>query len=141
MKTLLILGAAALIALPSVASARTKTTVITFDGYCDVVTMKVTGSLVAGQDSCAGGFGGGMVVRHAGAGGKSIVAGVQFTPYAGYQFVLDVAYPLVTGGAWTLYYTTDGAALNPYESGTYSIQGTPSQGPRGTTPAIAGFHR
>src|ERR1700757_2844076 len=107
MKTLLVLGAAALLALPSVASARTKTTTISFDGYCDVVTINVTGALVAGQDACAGGFGGGLLVRHAGSAGRSVVAGVQFpSVYPGYQFVLQLSYPFVTGGAWTMYATT-----------------------------------
>ncbi|HEY4115862.1 MAG TPA: hypothetical protein VGM17_17535 [Rhizomicrobium sp.] len=141
MKTLVILGAAALLALPSVASARTKTTVVSFDGYCDVVTIKVTGSLVAGQDSCAGGFGGGMVVKQLGGQGKSIVAGVQFPVYAGYQFVLQLSYPLVTGGTWTMYATTDGTELDPFEAGTYTVQNGPSSAPRGALPAVAALHR
>jgi hypothetical protein len=142
MKTLLVLGAAALLALPSVASARTKTTTVSFDGYCDVVTIKVTGALVAGQDSCAGGFGGGLLVKHAGSAGRSVVAGVQFSVYPGYQFVLQLSYPLVTGGTWTMYATTDGTTLSPFEGGTYTVQsGGASNTPRGTLPAaVAAFH-
>ncbi len=125
MKHALIVAAAALVALPGAAGAKTKTTTIAFDGYCDVVTINVTGTAVAGKDACAGGFGGGLIVKPGGAAGKAIVAGVQFSPYPGYQFVLQLSYPLVTGGSWTLSYTTDGASLNPYESGTYTVQAPP----------------
>lgn len=136
MKHVLIVAAAALVALPGAAAAKTKTTTIAFDGYCDVVTINVTGSAVAGKDACAGGFGGGLIARRAG--GKAIVAGVQFSPYPGYQFVLQLSYPLVTGGSWTLSYTTDGASLNPYESGTYTVQAPPYRDQAtGKAPAVS----
>lgn len=136
LKALLVAGALALLASTGAAEAKTKTTTISFDGYCDVVTLKVTGTFVAGKDSCAGGFGGGMVAKVAGF-GNAIVAGVQFTPYPGYQFVLELSYPLVSGGTWNLYYTTDGKTLNAFESGTYSVSGAAMQGPRGSASIVS----
>jgi hypothetical protein len=141
MKTLPVWAAATLMLLPNVAAAKTKTTIIAFDGYCDVVTINVTGGLVAGKDSCASGFGGGLITKDAGESGKAIVAGVQFPPEPGYQFVLKLSYPLVTGGTWSLYVTTDGMTLNPYEAGTYTIQTTPSQTGRGSASVLAALRR
>ncbi|MEI9929619.1 MAG: hypothetical protein WDM89_03375 [Rhizomicrobium sp.] len=47
------------------------------------------------------------------------------------------SYPLVTGGNWDLAITTDGTTFTPYESGTYTVEGTADKGTRGATPVVA----
>ena len=65
------------------------------------------------------------------------MAGVQSPSAPGYQFVIDISYPMVTGGAWSLYVTQDGVTMTPFESGTYTVEGSASHGPKGTTSAFA----
>ena len=129
---------AALLALSGAAQAGTKTEIVSLDGHCDVLTLKIAKGVVAGTDdpACAAGFGGGYAGKVKGFGG-AIVAGVQFALAPGKQYVLRLAYPLVTGGAWDLSVTTDGVTLTKFEQGTYTVGGTADKGPRGTRPAVA----
>jgi hypothetical protein len=137
MKAYLALAAAALLAMGGTASAKSTTAVISLDGHCDVITLQITKPVVAGADdpNCATEYGGGMIGKVKGLGG-TIVAGVQSPSAPGYQFVIDISYPLVTGGAWSLYVTQDGVTMTPFESGTYTVEGSASHGPKGTTSAF-----
>lgn len=95
MKMLLAVGATALVLSSAAASAKTYT--ISLDGHCDVITLTVNKTLVAGTDSCGGLFGGGLIAKVKNFGG-AIVAGVQTSEMAGTQYVFEIAWPLKTGG-------------------------------------------
>jgi len=127
------LALAALVALSGAAEAKTKTATVSLDGHCDVLTLRIDKSVVAGTDDpgCATGFGGGFIGKAKGF-GNAIVAGVQFSGQPGAQVVIRLAYPLVTGGNWDLYATTDGVTMTELESGTYTVEGTAAKGARGT---------
>ena len=127
------LALAAFVALSGAAEAKTKTEVVSLDGHCDVLTLRINKSVVAGTDdpNCATGFGGGFIGKVKGF-GNAVVAGVQFSGEPGAQVVIRVAYPLVTGGNWNLYATTDGVTMTKLESGTYTVEGTAAKGARGT---------
>jgi hypothetical protein len=126
-----------LLALGGAADAKTQ--VVSLDGHCDVLTLKINKTNVVGADdpNCATGMGIGYVGKVKGF-GTAVVAGVQFSAVPGAQFVMRLSYPLVTGGSWDLSLTTDGSTFTPYESGTYTIEGTAAKGPRGTVPVVAG---
>lgn len=128
---------AALLLLGAAGEAGAKTQVISLDGHCDVLTLRISKSAVAGTDdpNCSTGFGGGFIGKVKGF-GNAVVAGVQYTSQPGKQFVIRVAYPLVTGGAWDMYVTNDGVTLHPFSGGTYTLQGTAAKGPRGTAPVV-----
>ena len=132
MKAYLALAAAALLATGGTASAKSSTAVISLDGHCDVITLQIDKPVVAGADdpSCATEYGGGMIGKVKGI-GNTIVAGVQSPSAPGYQFVIQIAYPLVTGGAWNLYVTQDGVTMTPFENGTYTVEGSAAHGPKG----------
>ncbi|HWA90467.1 MAG TPA: hypothetical protein VG889_10555 [Rhizomicrobium sp.] len=127
---------AALLALSGAAEAGTKTEIISLDGRCDVLTLKIGKAAVTGFDDpgCEAGFGAGYIGKVKGF-GNAVVAGVQFAAQPGKQFVLRIAYPLVTGGAWDLAVTADGRKLTPFSAGTYTLEGTADKGPRGAAPA------
>lgn len=129
----------ALLVLGSVADVGAKTQVISLDGFCDVLTLKISKINVVGTDTpvCTTGTGIGYIGKVKGF-GKAIVAGAQFSAAPGAQFVMRISYPLVTGGNWDLALTADGATFTPYESGTYTVEGTASKGPRGVMPVVAG---
>ena len=63
MKSSLALAAAVLVALSGTASAKTKTQVISLNGHCDVLTLKINKQAVVGIDDpdCAQGFGAGFI--------------------------------------------------------------------------------
>ena len=127
----------ALLALGGVAEAKTQ--VVSLDGHCDAITLKINKTNVVGADdpSCATGMGIGYVGKVKGF-GTAVVAGVQFSAVPGAQFVMRFSYPLVTGGSWDLSLTADGSTFTPYESGTYTVEGTASKGQRGATSVVAG---
>jgi hypothetical protein len=137
MKLSLILAASVLVALSGGASAKSKTETISLNGHCDVLTLNIDKSVVAGTDDpdCAQGFGGGFIGKIKGF-GNAIVAGVQFSGEPGEQVVIRVQYPLVTGGDWDLWGTSNGATLTKLESGTYTVEGTAARGARGTTSVV-----
>jgi hypothetical protein len=130
---------AAVVALAGAADAKAKTQIISLNGYCDVLTLKITKTDVVGADDpgCETGLGVGYVGKVKGF-GNGIVAGAQFSSAPGAQFIIRIAYPLVTGGSWDLALTSDGVNFIPYESGTYTVEGTADKGMRGATPVVAG---
>ena len=137
MKASFVMAAAVLVAFAGGASAKSKTESISLDGHCDVLTLNIDKNVVAGTDdpNCAQGFGGGFIGKIKGF-GNAIVAGVQFGGEPGLQVVLRIQYPLVTGGAWDLYGTSNGTTLTKLESGVYTVEGTAAKAPRGATPVV-----
>jgi hypothetical protein len=140
MKTLLALGTAALVLSSAAASAKTYS--ISLNGHCDVITLDVKKTLVAGSDDadCEAGFGGGLIGKVKNF-GDAIVAGVQFSAKAGDQFVFEISWPLATGGSWNLYETSDGVTLTEVETGTYTVDSGGAYVAHGTTPVTAALHR
>ena len=51
--------------------------------------------------------------------------GVNLTAKGGgaYQYIYVIAYPFVTGGTWSNFYTTDGKTLSKQFTGTYTVNG------------------
>jgi hypothetical protein len=137
MKTLWVL--AAFLALSSAAEAKTKTQIVSLNGHCDVLTLKINKSNVVGMDDpgCETGLGIGFIGKVNGF-GTGIVAGARFGSAPDAQFVIRLSYPLVTGGNWDIYVTTNGTTMSKFESGTYTVQGTADKGARGETPVAAG---
>ena len=142
MKSSFALTAAVLIALGGAASAKPKTQTISLNGHCDVLTLHINKTAVAGTDDpdCAQGFGAGFIGKVKGF-GNAIVAGVQFSDEPGVQLVIRVQYPLVTGGSWDLSATSDGVSFSEIESGTYTVSGTAAKGPRGSASIAQGAGR
>jgi hypothetical protein len=144
MKSLAIVAAAAIvIGMSGTAMARTKTTQIQLDGECDAITINVTDKVsVTGNegDACSKLFGAGFVAKVRGADTMQIVAGAQTPMAPGAQFVFVAQYPLVTGGSWALYVTTDGQTMSLNNSGTYTVVGAAQVGPKSAALAIAGRH-
>jgi hypothetical protein len=135
-KTSLALAAATLVAIAAPAAA--KTSVISLNGHCDVITLQIKQSLVAGMDDpgCSPQYGGGMIGKVKNFGG-AIVAGILSPNTPDVQYVIQIAYPLVTGGAWTLYSTSDGVSIKKLNSGTYTVEGTADKGNSGTRSVFA----
>jgi hypothetical protein len=129
---------AALVVLCGAAQAGTKTTAVSLDGHCDVLMLQIDKTSVVGADDpdCDTGFGIGYVGKVKGF-GKAIVAGAHFGEAPSAEFVIRLSYPLVTGGNWDLAITSDGTTFTPFESGTYTVEGTAAKGARGATPVAA----
>ena len=53
------------------------------------------------------------------------------------QWMLDIDYPFVDGGSFTLYQTTNGTNFVDALDGTYSMTGTPGMGPKTAKSATA----
>lgn len=142
MKSLAIVAAAAIvIGMSGTAMAKTKTTQIQLDGECDAITVNVTDKVsVTGNegDACSKLFGAGFVAKVRGADTMQIVAGAQTPMAPGAQFVFVAQYPLVTGGTWALYVTSDGQTMSLNNSGTYTVIGAAQAGPKGAALMIGG---
>jgi len=54
-------------------------------------------------------------------GERSIIASVQVNNRPGDQFLLQLSYPLVDGGTWSVYFTSNGYNMKLYKSGTYTV--------------------
>ncbi len=123
MKALSIAAAAALLAAPTIASA--KNTEVNLKGFCDLMAFQINGSNAVGfsDDSCEGGIFAGSVVTVKGTNAKSVLAGFQFKDQPNQQYVLRVDYPLHDGGAWSISYTDDGYQVKTFASGTYKVWG------------------
>ena len=136
-------GAAILIAMGGTAMAKTKTTQIQLDGECDQITVNVTDKVsVTGNEggTCSKLFGAGFVAKVKNADTMQIVAGAQSPMAPGAQFVFVAQYPLVTGGTWALYVTSDGQTMSLNNSGTYTVIGAAQTGPKGSALAIERRH-
>jgi hypothetical protein len=107
-------------------AAGTKTTDISFDGYCDGMHITVFSWHQAGtaETGCASRIGAGMEGKVKGApwGGKTLTIG-ENPDVSGEIYLWNIQYPLVSGGGWELFSTTDGVNFNIINSGSYTITG------------------
>lgn len=126
--------AAAFLAL-SVGSAEAKSTTISLDSFCDVLTITqnklVKTAFVLKEDStdCENFFGAGFsgkvkVLGH------QIVIGLRGGTLQDEEYVMAIDYPFVTGGSFTIYGTSDGVNLSGFAHETYTVNGTPKAGAR-----------
>lgn len=135
MKRLFMCSIAALAIFVSGAEAKTKTAVITLDGFCDTFTITSDGGNVAlssTNESCDPGIGSGYIGKIKKHGGMAAI-GAILNGDAGTHWAIGVQYPLVTGGAFHFGFTTDGINNgNDLLNGTYTVSGTAAKGPRGS---------
>lgn len=61
------------------------------------------------------------VIAKAKDGSRQIIASVQVNDRPGDQFLMQVSYPLVDGGTWSVFYTSDGYNMKLYKSGNYTV--------------------
>jgi len=128
MKKTLIWGALALAVSTCAAGARTVE--ISLDGTCNIYSIRFVDTVSAGvQDSpgCSGTYGGGVIATVKNS-GHALVLALQDPSSPGVQWMLNIDYPFVNGGDFTLYQTTDGTRFTDALDGTYSIVGTPGMG-------------
>jgi hypothetical protein len=142
MKKILVLGALALLASTGAGLAHGKVYDISLDGYCNIYHIQITGVLAAAQDtpSCSGNFGGGLLATVKGF-GKSVDIALQDQSNPGVQLMLELSYPLVTGGTFHLYQTTNGITFTDALDGTYSIDTAPERGEKGSASATTAARR
>ncbi|MBV8799755.1 MAG: hypothetical protein JO208_08115 [Alphaproteobacteria bacterium] len=114
--------ASALLLLPTAASA--KIPVLDLGDVCHLLMIQVQHGQVNGFShyTCrTGNFIGAIgTLRRASA--RSVIASIQMRDQPDSQFLLEVSYPLVSGGTWSMYYTTDGYQMKLYQSGTYKLR-------------------
>ena len=144
MKKLLLPTAAALALMcaGNAAMAKTKSVSISFDGFCDglnIVVNTTDRTALETGNGCDDGahFGAGTIGKIKGR-GNAITFGIDLTPKGGgaYQYIFIVDYPVVTGGNWSEFYTTDGKTLQGKFTGTYTVTGGAghkAQGSRSST--------
>jgi len=135
MKKLVLCTLAALAMTTGGAQAKTKTVTVTLDGFCDTFTItadKENVGLSSTNSECDPGIGSGYigkVKQH----GNYADLGAILNGDASSHWVIGLQYPLVTGGSFTFGFTTDGITIgNDILTGPYTVNGTPSQGQRGS---------
>jgi hypothetical protein len=126
--------AVAMIALCSGASAKSNTATISVDGFCDEFTATVKKTAVTAisvSGACESLLGAGFIgnVKKV---GEVVNAGVIVGGDSTLVYVAQLSYPFTTGGTISLYYTADGKTMNLVYSTTYTVEGTPARGQRGT---------
>lgn len=113
-------AAAALLIMPSVAHA--KVPVLNLGDMCGFMAVVIDHSHISGFsnfDCQTGNFVGviGRVDR-----ARAIIASIHVKNSPKHsQFLLQVSYPLVSGGTWSMYYTRSGYTMKLYQSGTYTV--------------------
>jgi hypothetical protein len=145
MKKLLLAGAAAVAMLCASHAAMANPVSISFDGGCDGMDITVLPkshiALETGNGCDEGAhFGAGTIGKVKGT-GKAITFGINLYGKGGgaYQYIFVISYPLVTGGAWSNFYTQDGKTFVRQYSGTYTVNGAAhhsSNGHRSSTDRI-----
>ena len=124
MKKTLFLAAAVFVASAGAAGASGKTYVVSLGGkFCVTANVKVKGVAVTANenDSCQSYIGEGFVGKVKGQGTVAIIGG-QSSQYPGTEITINLQYPFVTGGAYTVYDTTDGSTMSELGSGTYTVK-------------------
>lgn len=141
MNKLITIGLVVLLASASTAGARTKIYNVSFDGLCDAMTLTYDKAQVLyatlHQAGCAGAKlhapssnpipGVGIVVKRNPCGSCGSAKDLAVTDTlpddlgAPVAFIYKLEYPLLTGGAWTAYFTSDGQVLSKGASGTYTL--------------------
>lgn len=119
-KYLIAAATAALFALPGAAQA--KVPVLDLGDICGFMPIIVNHNNVSGFSnfSCQTGNFVGVIAKTKG-GERWVIASVQMVKQPESQFLLKVSYPLVNGGSWIMYYTTDGYSMKEYQKGTYTV--------------------
>ena len=131
------LGAATLVAGTNNAGASdaagAKTTIIGLGGglgsdqFCDVITITVFPWHQAGtyDNSCDGvnAIGSGMEGRVTGVSPKDLTIGETYFGDPNSTYLLNIQYPLVTGGSWSIFKSPDGVNFTAFSSGTYTVIG------------------
>ena len=114
-------AAAALLIMPSVAHA--KVPVLDLGDICHSMAIVLDHSQVSGFShfTCQTGNFVGVVGKVRGSAERSMILSVQMRDHPDGQFLLQVSYPLVDGGTWSLYYTKDGYRMKLYQTGTYTV--------------------
>jgi hypothetical protein len=142
MKTMLALGALALLATTNAAGAKTKTYELSLDGYCNIYQTQVTGNFAVLQDtpSCSGNFGVGMLATTK-SDGKSVLVSLANTADPGAQLLLELSYPFTNGGTFHLYQTTNGVTYTDALDGTYSLHAARDEGAKSAMPVTAAIKR
>jgi hypothetical protein len=123
MKRILLLSAAALLFSVTASIAKPRLTVIKLNETCDTFDVSISGTTAWALDapSCAATYGGGLVGAVKGF-GKSVILALHDPSQPGTQFVLELAYPFIQGGAYKLYSTNDGQSLMDALDGTYTVE-------------------
>ena len=139
MNKLITIALVVLLASACAAGAKTKIYNVSFDGLCDTMTLTYDKAqvlyAVLHQSGCAGAKlhapssnpipGVGIVVkRNPGTSNARDLAVTDTVPDdlgAPVAFMYKLEYPLVTGGAWAAYSTSDGKVLSKGASGTYTL--------------------
>lgn len=124
MRRILILATAVTIAATGAAIAKSKTYVIALGGkFCVTANVNVKGVAVTANesDSCQTYIGEGFVGKVKGAGTVAIIGG-QSSAYPSTEITITLKYPFATGGAYTVYGTTDGMTMVQLGSGTYTVK-------------------
>jgi len=131
-KRIFLAAATALTVFCGGAAVAATTVSISFDGLCDGMDISANNfnrtALETGNGCDLGvNFGAGTIAVIKGR-GKVITFAVNLSGKGGsaYQYVYVIDYPLVTGGSWTNFYTTDGKTMGKMGGGTYTVSdGTP----------------
>jgi hypothetical protein len=139
MTRILAIAAVALMTAATGAAAKGHgTTTISLDNVCDVLVFKKNTILKTAlemsqsntdcEDLHGAGFFGKVSTF-----GKVAVIGLRGGSIPDEEYVLEIAYPFVTGGQYILYGTEDGTSLSAFAGGTYTVGGTPAKGARPVT--------
>ena len=114
-------SAAALLVFPGMAQA--KIPVLDLGDVCHALMIQVQHAQVNGFShyTCETGNFVGVVGKVRGSSERSVIASIQMRDQPDSQFLLQVSFPLVDGGSWSLYYTSDGYGMKLYQSGTYTV--------------------
>jgi hypothetical protein len=120
-------AAAVMSAAGDAGAAKTKTTYIELDGYCDVFTLTVFAWHQAGEydNSCDGvnAVGSGMEGKVVGVSPKDLTIGETYFGDPNSTYLFNFQYPLQTGGWWSRFQSSDGVNFTVQDSGTYTIVG------------------
>ena len=124
MRNFLIAGGTA-VSLIVPATAQAKVPLLNLGAICDSLAVVVDHERVSGfsLNGCQTGNFAGVIGKVKGTEGRSMIGSLEMLnpPSPHSQFLLQVSYPFVNGGNWTLYYTKDGYRLRKYQSGTYTV--------------------
>lgn len=148
MKRVLLLGAAALaMCVGQPAMAKTKMVSISFDHGCDgmdIILDTTAHTALETGNGCDQGahFGAGTIGEIKGL-GKVITFGINLYGKGGgaYQYIFVISYPLITGGSWSNFYTTDGKTLTRDFAGTYTVTGAAARTTKGSTNSTSRGHQ
>lgn len=117
------IAAAAAATLLASGSAQAKVPLVNLGDICHSLAVVVDHSRVSGFSlaGCQTGNFVGVIGKVRGSEGRALIASLQMPSEPETQFLLQISYPLVNGGTWSLYYTKDGYNAKLYQAGTYTV--------------------